>query len=1625
MLKTFGLHGVVLDVDSMNELVQVETYLRSEGVLVRYWYPIDMLERPPAGSRRTAANGLVTLDSTNIQIHRELLRCEGALARLYCRMALLNIFAPKSPHTFTRLFHIPAIRDITLEHLQLLSNQLLAPPLPDGTIGSSSILLAQSMQHIIQGQNCSPTDLFYQGNAQPIREWLTVAITRALHQGEESLLDLTKQICSFLQNAPEQFPSEEFPISESKVSMDVNFPGAAFVVVSCKESQLGFRKDSSLYKAPWARVMVYGLGHKVRRNGQLNLMETVCYPLDASPSNTGLTPPPTTNQYPAVIIPTDKLHIKLGVSPPPGAVLVLHSLPLEFPLAMAFAEQLLTWKLGEGNGQSEDELDTIPASVLLQLVELLGGLLWTTDLAACIKELTFHLLAELFRKIHHLEQRKNPSGLSSSIALLLNPCLAVLMALQTELRKLYDKETQGWVASGGSQSSGGGLALGTEQSRFSTYFHALMEVCLAVAEVTLPINMSSNAVSAISSGNAPNLSDSSSSSSSSPGQTPQSPSLLSKRKKVKMKRERAAPAVAAASGKRASSSPGSRLLESDSALLSMAGGKPEDMLWFHRGLTLLMILRHLANKDPQGLGVTSDAVTDACQALVGPTAHSRLLVISGIPTHLEESVVRTAIRRACNAHGGLFKDEIYIPLQEEDPKKPKCAGSNDSLDSSSSVTPAMSVSASASTSQTSICSSSQGVSRTASELSVDQELLAAPVAVVAPQQQGTLDPHTVSSQESLDNSLCSLGSLGSLGEPLDSADTASVSDGGSMYTVTSLDHNVVMSRPIKGYAVIEVRARAKVEKIRASLFNSSDLIGLSSLEGEEELMEMTNEEILTASSVNQSLFDTQGSSALEDYFMDKSIKGDKLVPGARDVLTDIFKSCVHSEQMLSLTPAKAIKVSDIYLSKEQINSQTPGNLLHVFFTNVRPPKKVLEDQLTQMLRKYGVPKPNKSKYSKAGKEQHQGKVVSTKRPITKPPTKEKSMLNSVRTALSEKKPIVKPKSPEKSKPDEKDSEKSPTKKPEVPEEKYLTLEGFHRFAVDRAKQDIRSVWRAILACGYDLHFERCTCIDTRHAQKACRKWSLEMDVALVQYVNRLCRHLAITPTRLHPHEVYLDPADTADPRVSCLLNVPMESLRLRFALLQSLNNTLETFFLPLVELRQTDTYQHSIAALLREAKGLVFYDTKVAVMNRVLNATVQRTADHAAPEITLDPLEIVGGEIRSSENTYFCQAARQLACVPSSQLCVKLASGGDPTYAFNIRFTGEEVHGTSGSFRHFLWQVCKELQSSALSLLLPCPSSAANRNKGKYILTPSPISYAEEQLLHFFGQLLGIAIRADVPLPLDLLSSFWKGLVGEALDPEADLQDADLLTYNYVKKFESVNDETELEGVCAEITSQHHSNESPESPNKPCCKFTYITMTGDEIELCPGGRNITVGWENKDMYASAIRSLRMRELLNMECMVAVRAGLGSIIPLQLLTTLTALEMELRTCGLPYINLEFLKAHTMYQVGLMETDQHIEFFWTALEMFTQEELCKFIKFACNQERIPFTCPCKDGGPDTAHVPPYPMKIAPPDGAAGSPDSRYIRVETCMFMIKLPQYSSLEVMLEKLRYAIHYREDPLSG
>ena len=106
------------------------------------------------------------------------------------------------------------------------------------------------------------------------------------------------------------------------------------------------------------------------------------------------------------------------------------------------------------------------------------------------------------------------------------------------------------------------------------------------------------------------------------------------------------------------------------------------------------------------------------------------------------------------------------------------------------------------------------------------------------------------------------------------------------------------------------------------------------------------------------------------------------------------------------------------------------------------------------------------------------------------------------------------------------------------------------------------------------------------------------------------------------------------------------------------------------------------------------------------------------------------------------------------------------------------------------------------------------------------------------------------------------------------------------------------------------------------------------------------------------------------------------------------------CGYPHIDLAYLRQHTTYASGLTPSDAHVEAFWAVLAEFSQEELRKFVKFAANQERLP-----ADGGTDV-HQPPLPMKIAQPDPdeSQANADQRWIRAETCMFMLKLPRYSS---------------------
>jgi hypothetical protein len=115
------------------------------------------------------------------------------------------------------------------------------------------------------------------------------------------------------------------------------------------------------------------------------------------------------------------------------------------------------------------------------------------------------------------------------------------------------------------------------------------------------------------------------------------------------------------------------------------------------------------------------------------------------------------------------------------------------------------------------------------------------------------------------------------------------------------------------------------------------------------------------------------------------------------------------------------------------------------------------------------------------------------------------------------------------------------------------------------------------------------------------------------------------------------------------------------------------------------------------------------------------------------------------------------------------------------------------------------------------------------------------------------------------------------------------------------------------------------------------------------------------------------------------------------------QLERLTCGNPVIDVALLERITQYS-GCRRSDQHIEFFWQAVNEFSDEERAALIKFAWARSRLPLT-------PEGFS---QPFKIM--NFYKTPADSYYPVSHTCFFSLELPKYSSYEIMRDKLRYAI---------
>ncbi|KAA8579334.1 hypothetical protein FQN60_010674, partial [Etheostoma spectabile] len=319
-----------------------------------------------------------------------------------------------------------------------------------------------------------------------------------------------------------------------------------------------------------------------------------------------------------------------------------------------------------------------------------------------------------------------------------------------------------------------------------------------------------------------------------------------------------------------------------------------------------------------------------------------------------------------------------------------------------------------------------------------------------------------------------------------------------------------------------------------------------------------------------------------------------------------------------------------------------------------------------------------------------------------------------------------------------------------------------------------------------------------------------------------------------------------------------------------------------------------------------------------------------------------------------------------------------PSRAWKVKLVGEGADDAGGVFDDTITEMCQELETGVVDLLIPSPNSTAEvgYNRDRFLFNPS--ACLDEHMLQFkfLGILMGVAIRTKKPLDLHLAPLVWKQLCCIPLLLE-DLEEVDLLYVQTLKSILHIEDSGITEENFHEMI--------------PLDSFVGQSADGKMVPIIPGGNSIPLTFSNRKEYVERAIEYRLHEI--------DRQGMSWIVPVPLLSLLTAKQLEQMVCGMPEICCDVLKKVVRYR-EVDEQHSLVQWFWQTLEEFSNEERVLFMRFVSGRSRLPA---------NTADISQRFQIMKPYDSLPTS--------QTCFFQLRLPPYSSQAVMAERLRYAIN--------
>ena len=314
---------------------------------------------------------------------------------------------------------------------------------------------------------------------------------------------------------------------------------------------------------------------------------------------------------------------------------------------------------------------------------------------------------------------------------------------------------------------------------------------------------------------------------------------------------------------------------------------------------------------------------------------------------------------------------------------------------------------------------------------------------------------------------------------------------------------------------------------------------------------------------------------------------------------------------------------------------------------------------------------------------------------------------------------------------------------------------------------------------------------------------------------------------------------------------------------------------------------------------------------------------------------------------------------------------------FRVNLGSEDAIDAGGPYREILSDICNELHSDYIKLLIKTPN---NKNdigelRDKYIINPNCDNINDEKAFEFIGKLMALAISSEETLNFNLHPIIWKSL----LENQITFQDYETIDLNYFNLIKNL--ENGLSKKDKNLIDSYDLN------------YVIQNSNGKDIELIKNGQEIKVTLENVGKYIELAKSMRIEEMKNQ--IKFIKDGLYSAIGKNILQIINWNQFEDMVCGKAQFDIEDFINHTTCD----HKEKVIQWFWDWLKNCKEEDKFKYLKFVSGRSRLPKLN--------------YTHSIT----VINFKDKNQLPVaHTCSSALDLPNYESKKILCEKMQYAI---------